>query len=235
MEGRLVGDLLLEPGQRVELAPGIAFEVREVHLPQAVLAVEGEGIRRTTLAGTMSLYLRRPQELQVGYRPDADAWFFDDGTDWFCRHRGEVLGPLEPGALHLGDWTGNLVLDEVRSSPATLGGFQRPEEGLRIESFYDQVRVFQGGRLLVQLTGKKARIVAELVEVGAPVEWEAVARAVWPDVVARGALRKRWDTTLGRVRRALSDGGVRPDVIDADGRGCVSVVLYPDDEVVALD
>ena len=235
VNGRLVGDVPLEPGQVLELAPGIPLEIREVHLPQRVLAVEAEGLVKTVLAGTTSLYLRHPREVATGYRADADAWLFDDGSDWFCRFRGEIEGPLAPGELALGEWRLRLILDEIPSSPATMGGFQRPDDHLRIESWFDQVRIFCGLNLAVQLTGKKARILAELVEVGAPVDWEAVARSVWPEVVRRSALRKRWDTTLGRLRRALSDGGVRPDLIDADGKGCVALVLYPGDEVEERD
>lgn len=233
--GRVVRDPLLEPGQVLELAPGLPLEVREVHLPARGLALQGPGVPRTVLAGTMSLFARAPQELRAGYRADADAWFFDDGSRWFCEHDGTALGPLEPGPLQLGSWTGELVLEEVEALPATMQGYRERREGLRIESWFDQVRVFRDGRLQLQLTGKKARVMSELAAIGAPADWEAVARTLWPDGEERWAVRKRWDMTLGRLRRALSDAGLRPDLIDADGKGCVSLLLYPDDEVVLRD
>ena len=104
---------------------------------------------------------------------------------------------------------------------------------LRIESFFDTVRVFHDGTLRVQLHGIGGRIVSELLEIGQPVAWEAVAAEIWPDVhTQRTVIRNRWDTALRRLRTRLAEGGVRSDFVCSDGMGQIAAVLYPDDIVV---
>lgn len=236
IDGRIVRDPILEPGLTIELAPGLAVEIREVSLPRRVLAVRGPGLRLTQLGGTMSLFLTPRCELVNGYRPEAVAWLHDDGEHWFCSTADGIQGPLHAGApLELPGWTGELVWKDLETSaPATLDPY-RPDEALRIEAWFDSVRLFQAGRMQVQLSGRQARVLSELVQIAQPVAWEAVAAEVWSDVQDRWLLRKRWDTNLRRLRRSLADGGIRSDLVASDGTGCVALVAYPGDELVVMD
>jgi hypothetical protein len=235
IDGRVVQDPFLEVGQTVEVAPGLGLQVRELHLPHECLAIAGPGIEPTVLTGTTSVFTAAPAELRPGFHPRSDAMLYTDGEHWFCEVDGVRRGPLAPGPLQIGDWSGELRLDAVPTAPRTMDRSPRAPESLRIEAWVDQVRVFGGAVLKVHLNGKKAQIVYELAAVGVPIAWEAIAREVWPDVDDRYLARKRWDTTLGRTRRALSDASVRPDLLLTDGRGLVSLCLYPTDEVVLHD
>ncbi|TNE86949.1 MAG: hypothetical protein EP330_20285 [Deltaproteobacteria bacterium] len=229
--GSLVDDPVLEPGLRFELAPGVGFEVVEVRLPTEVIAIRGPGIGTRALTGVCSLRLGDRPRLVAGHRSQADAWFFDDGHAWFMRCGGEVTGPLTPGdAITLGGWTGEVVLKALTGGPETVR--QQAYVPLRIESFYDTVRFFRDGVLLVQLHGLGAKLVSELMEFDQPVAWEVVAEQLWKDSRERWVLRRRWDTLLRRLRLALDEGGVRSDLVCADGTGCIALVPYPGDELV---
>ncbi len=234
IDGRVVQDPFLEVGQSIEVAPGLPLEIRELHLPQECLAIAGPGLDPTVLTGTTSVFTATPPEVRTGFHPHADAMLYTDGERWFCEIDGHQQGPLVPGPLHIGDWSGELRLDAVPTAPLTMDRSPAPDS-LLIEAWVDQVRVFGGDVLKAHLNGKKAQLVYEVAAVGVPVSWEAVAHEIWSDVADRFLVRKRWDTTLGRTRRALSDASVRPDLLLTDGRGLVSLCLYPGDELVLHD
>jgi len=236
VEGVVVSDPVLEPGCTFELAPGLAFTVQQVHLPSDVLALAGEGLDTTSLAGTMSLFLDPPRRLVPGYQASADAWLFDDGQRWFATVGEQRHGPLSEGdTLAIGDWRATFVRIAPEGIPATQAGFDASDPPLRIEAWHDVVRVFRGAELVVQVGGRKGRLMSELAAIGSPVDWAAVAAMIWPDQDDRWALRKRWDTTVRRLRRMLVDEGLRADLIASDGTGCFSLVLRPGDEVVVRD
>lgn len=237
IDGKLVRDPILEAGLTFELAPGMAFTVRDVHLPQRLVALSGPELHTTLLSGTCSLFLSPRPRLVAGHHPQAVGWFFDDGERWFWTHGTSApVGPLAVGdPVSAGSWQGTLVwktLDD--GAPATLDPYAR-QDNLRVESYFDVVRLFRGGTLLLQVSGRQARMLAELVQIGQPVSWEAVAREVWSDLDDRWVLRQRWDTTLRRLRRALADAGVRSDLVCSDGTGSVSIVAYPGDELLVMD
>ena len=234
VDGVLHADVLLEPGVHVELAPGMVLSVVEVHLPDRILGLEGPGLPATAFPGTCSLFLRPRPTLQRGHDAAAVGWFFDDGTHWFWTAKGEApVGPLMVGAtVQAAGWKGQVVWRTLEAGlPATLGVPASPQ-GLRVEAFYDTVRIFQDGALRIQVAGMQARLLSELAEIAEPIGWEHVAGEIWPGLEDRWSLRRRWDTTLRRLRRALADAGVRSDLITSDGTGSVSLVRYPDDEVV---
>ncbi len=236
VNGVVVSDPILEPGLVVELAPGLPLQVREVHLPRHSLALEGPDLGPTALSGTMSLHTSGRPRLTQGYTPDADAWLWSDGNGWYCTVGGHTRGPLKPGDdLEVDGWTGRLVEKSLQGGPATVTGFQVSHQPLTVEAWPDIVRIFRGPELLVHVGGMKARLIAELAAVGAPVDWAAVAAALWDDTDDRWALRKRWDTTLRRLRRQLTDAGIRSDFIASDGSGLFSLVMGPDDTVALRD
>lgn len=81
------------------------------------------------------------------------------------------------------------------------------------------------------LAGNQARIVSELVAFGGPVEWETVAREIWRDEGDRAVLRQNWDRNMSALRSRLKAADIRPDLIRADGKGKVELILLPGDRV----
>ena len=124
--------------------------------------------------------------------------------------------------------------DTVDKNLERLAG--RVDAPLRIVSYFDNVVIERGGVTELKLTGLSARLISELIEVGAPVAWEPLARQLWPhDADAPAALRKRWDMALYRLRRKLSSRSLRPDLVAPDGSGRILLHLEAGDEVVDAD
>ena len=86
------------------------------------------------------------------------------------------------------------------------------------------------GRPPVQVRGQAARILAELIECGAPVSWQAVAGLLWPDLDPHD-LRRRWDVAVSKLRSRLRTNGIRPDLVAASGDGLYELLLYEHDLV----
>lgn len=236
INGERASDPILEVGQRIGLAPDLELEVLEVRLPAELLAIEGPDLTRHTLTGVVSLYTSPVPRISGGHRHDAAAWLFSDGMEWFVRRRGgQVEGPLTEGSsLHIDGWTSQVVRRQASAVGApTLR--EKPYEPLRIESFYDTVRIFRDGELICQLHGLGARVMSELMELGQPVDWESVARQLWTDDAGRWTLRRRWDAMLCRLRGALAEANIRADLLCSDGTGCVALVPYPGDELIGDD
>ena len=236
LNGVRVEDPILEAGQVLELAAGLALEVVEVRLPSQVLALRGQGLSSVALSGVCSLY-GNPPRLVRGHRVDAAGWFFNDGHTWFFTPRGthEPRGPVTAGdEINVEGWRGELVWRTIAAGvDATRGVMSQP--ALRIEDYYDTVRIFVGAELKVQLHGLRAKLFSEVMEVGQPISWEAVAASLWNDSADRWTLRRRWDAVLARLRSSLADGGVRSDLLCSDGMGCIAVVIYPHDSLVKAD
>ncbi len=232
--GSLVSDPILERGLTLEFAPGLALTVTEVRLPEFALALAGPGLEPTDVFGVCSLVLSPTVRLRRGHRANADAWLFDDGSAWFATSPSGVRqGPLSAGDdVIVGDWTGTLVKRELPQGLAATLATSSDYEPLRIESYFDAVRIFQTGKLVTQLAGNGARILAELLEIGQPIAWEAVAGEIWPDAKDRWVLRNRWDTALKRLRTHLAKSGLRSDLVCSDGTGQIAAVLYPTDAFV---
>lgn len=231
--GTLVDDPILEVGQVLQLAPDVEIMVEELRLPQAVLALSGEGIGSRVLTGVCSLFLETSPRLAAGRRADASAWFFDDGRAWYLRRPGHPESQLLQAGdtLEIDGWTGTVLAKPLAQvgAPTLRSEVYVP---LRIEAFYDTVRFFRTGTLVTQLHGLGARLVCELVEFDQPVAWEIVAKQLWPGTDDRWVLRRRWDTLLRRVRTSLAEAGLRSDLLCSDGTGSVAIVAYPSDELV---
>ena len=73
VNGKTVGQVPLETGQTIFLAPGLAIEVLEVQLPESVLALEGEGIPRVVLSGVATVLAGPPVSVQSRYLPEGQA------------------------------------------------------------------------------------------------------------------------------------------------------------------
>lgn len=231
-DGVLCEQVVLRPGLVIEPAPGLALVVDEVRLPEAVLALEGEGLPRQILTGTVSITTRPELRLWPRYRDDAEAHVWDNGERWRVRVGDGPARELGPGCeLQVGGKRLRAVaveLGDAGGPPTRLDGL-RP--ALHLIARYDTVHIHVEGRPAVTLDGISARIVSELAELGGPASWDVLAGEVWRGDDDRLSLRSRWDVALARLRRKLRDGRIRPDLIRASGTGQVELLLYPGDRV----
>ena len=98
-------------------------------------------------------------------------------------------------------------------------------------SNYDTAHIHRPGLEPVTLAGIAARILGELVALGGPATWEAVAQEIWRDDTDLNRLRHRWDVSLGRLRSKLEEHGVRRSLILSDGTGQIELMLMAGDTV----
>ncbi|MCA9494394.1 MAG: FHA domain-containing protein [Myxococcales bacterium] len=220
----------LTPGQRVGLTDDLWLQVLEVVLPSSSLAIEGLGVRPVVLDLDVGTFHRDPPRLEPGFDPRGEAHLWSSGDGWSVRRGDEVL-PLVPGTEF--DVVGSQVR-VIEVPPVDAGGTQRSlvaQDTLRLVIRFTSVHVHRAGRPPVALAGVTARILTELARFASPVPWDWVAREVWGPL-DRDLLRTRWDRNLRTLRRKLREIHVRPDLVFADGRGNVELVLGPDDRVV---
>ncbi|RME20254.1 MAG: FHA domain-containing protein [Deltaproteobacteria bacterium] len=234
VDGRPVPHVRITPGLQVRLAPGIEIAVRDLCLPDSLLAIEGVGSRPVPLTHSVyTLCQGPPIELQPGFRPDGDGWIWmADGIR--AQLRGESPRPLRQGdRLHLP--TGTLVVRELQlcdggTSPTRDSGRRGP--ALRVVSRHETLHIHREDGVFFAIGGIPARIVSELSEYGVPVRWTMVADRIWPDVAEESTLRANWDRHVKRLRRKLRAAGLRDDLVRADGRGNVELFLMPGDELL---
>lgn len=220
----------LTPGQRVGLTDDLWLQVLEVVLPSSSLAIQGLGVRPIVLDVDVGTFLGDPPRLEPGFDPRGEAHLWASGEGWSIRRRGEVI-PLVAGTEF--DVVGSRVR-VIEVPPIDVGGTHRSlvaQDDLRLVIRFTSVHILRAGRPTVKLAGVTARILTELVRFASPVPWDWVAREVW-GALDRDLLRTRWDRNLRTVRRKLLENGLREDLVFADGRGNVELVLGPADEVV---
>ncbi len=234
VRGRVLGDITLEEGLEVDLAAGLTLRVEEVVLPDALLGVEGAGLPLQALTTTVSLDTEPVPRLRPGGDPDAAAmlWSFDDA--WRIAVRGRPPRSLDVGdEIDVHGFRLRAVAVPLREAafPRTVADYTAT---LRVEACVDTVRVGVGSAPPAIVGGLPGRLLAELVAIGGPVEWVAVAAELWRhDAGDPERLRRRWDVAISRLRTRLRGLGVRPDLIHHDGAGHVELLLRPGD--VALD
>ena len=102
---------------------------------------------------------------------------------------------------------------------------------MHIIAAFDTVHIHREGGPPLTLGGMQARLVSELVAIGGPVSWTALAEELWPDETDPHLRRGRLDTLLSRVRRRMRAAGLRSDLVRADGSGAIELLLYPADKV----
>lgn len=231
VDGQPCDQVVLRAGQVIEPAPGLRLIVDEVRLPAEVLALEGDGLPRQLLTGTVSITTRPELRLWPRYRDDAEAHVWDNGEQWRVRVGDGRARELVPGQrLVVGGRELRAVavaLADAGGPPTRLDGGLRPP--LHVIARFDTVHVHVQGRLAVTLDGIAARIVSELAELGGPVAWDVLAGEIWKGDDDRGQLRGRWDVALTRLRRKLREARVRPDLVRTAGTGQVELLLYPED------
>ena len=233
VDGRDVTRVTLAAGLVVELAPGVLLTVEHVELPDAVLALEGDGVPRQTLVGTTSVLLSPSLHLVTGVNEKAAAVVWSDGVRWRVRVGQGPVRTLKAGdELTLSGTSLRAVEEPVarvgvaETSPrSSLGG------RLRIVSLFDSVQLWREGvPTPCLLKGQQARLFAELLSVGGPMRWDALARELWPLDTDVEPLRHRLDVTLAKLRQRLVAAGIRRDLVTSHRNGQLEVLLYPGDQ-----
>jgi hypothetical protein len=226
VEGRTLGELSLRAGQRILFAEGLELEVLAVTLPERVLGLSAPGMPLRAIPGTCALLVGPPPSLAPPSHPEAVAHVWAAGDGWRIRGRGGTALPLDEGtSVEAGGlrWTASFVgLGGEALAARTEGGFAGP---LRIVARYDTVHLFQEGAADAFLNGLPARLLSELVVLGAPVHWSVLCRELWGEE----GNRKQLDMALVRLRRKLREQGVRPDLVRTDGAGTIELFLKPGD------
>lgn len=233
IDGSPLTELVLAPGQRIALARGVAIEVVEVVLPEAVLALEGDGLARTVLPPVTTLRTRPKPRIVPRFDPEGAARLWSTGETWRLQ-----LGDADARTLDAGDPFSvddrRFVAVEVplgEAAPDATRVQGAIDEPLTLVAQFDTVHIQRGGELAVALGGLPARLVSELVAVDGPVGWEALAREVWGPHDDTRTLRRKLDVNLSRLRKKLREARVRPDLVRADGAGHLELLLAPGDRV----
>jgi hypothetical protein len=221
--------LELAAGQRVELAPDVAIDVIAVVLPDQVLALEG--VARQVLFGVTSVMTRPTPHLVAGYVAEASALIWSDGLAWRARLAGQRARPLRAGDALTVDGVGYRAIAVPGTGAAVVETVPRlGGDRLRIVSLFDSVQIWrEGATAPCLLTGRPARLVAELLALGGPVRWEALCQDLWSDDVDAATLRHRLDITLLKTRRLLVAAGLRRDLVTSHRNGWLELLLYPGD------
>lgn len=232
VHGEPMGQVVLTPGLKLELARGLELLVMEVWLPEEVLGLEGPGFLRQMLPGVCSLVLDPHPRLCSGYREGAALHLWDTGDGWMQQVPQQSPQPLQPGQfLKLGNHVLQALAIPLRASgPPTQrqGEVDRP---LHIQANYDTVHIQRQGEIPVVFSGKQARLISELVSLGCPSSWQSLSEELWPEEDEPLIRRSRLDVVLSRIRRSLRARGVRSDLVRTDGAGMVELLLYPHDTV----
>lgn len=236
VDGQEDDDVILAPGQQIELTEGVRVEVVAIEVPDHVLAVELGTLAPLELAAaTYSVVVAPHVDLVPGFVPDAPALIWNSGEDWTLR-----IGAERPEVIRAGrSWT--VAGHALRASmvPIAAAGSEitltRGDHGMTVVLRYPSVHLQRPRRHPLVLDGLPARLVCELAEMGVPAEWTVVARQLWPDEDDTTRLRQGWDRALRRLRSRLREGGVREDLVRPDGCGNVELLLLPGDRVIIDD
>lgn len=228
--GRPAGEVELKPGLDVWLSPNTRLHVEDVALPDALAALEGDGLTRQALSSMNSIEIGPPPRLIPRFVGTADAWVWSDGEAWRLQVGQEVPRPIQRDeSFDLGER--RFTLTRMPSAAGQLAATRDSyPTALRVVLFYDTAHIYPGaGRDVVKLSGLQAKLLSELVLAGTPVPWQVLGQELWPDDVGEQQLRARLDTTTLRLRRKLKKLGIREDLVSADGCGNLEVVRLPGD------
>lgn len=227
LAGRQVTELTLEAGQLIELASSLTLRVEDVVLPDEVVGLRAPGLPPVALQGVLSFFATPTPRFEPGLFAHADLVVWGEEGTWKAAEPGQSPVPLELGqrltvrGLEL--LTEAIPLDAVGAS-ATVA----PDQPLKIVAHYDTAKVHHGDQVVL-LAGVPARLISELVAIGGPAPWEALAHELWGAEVSRDLLRTRFDMALSRLRKRLRSAQVREDLVVSSGTGQVELVLREGD------
>ena len=235
VRGRSKSKLVLVPGREVEFAEGLTLLIEAVELPQEVLALIGFPRENPILdSGVYSLVTSPVPTLEPRFLPTAPAHIWSTGEGWRIQ-----IGNSPPEEIVLGQgWEVDGFAFAAQAFPLAAAELDstmtqgRLDSPLRLVARYDTVHIHRKDRPVLIIGGLPARIVGELVAMGGLAPWEAIAKEIWREEPDLEILRPRWDRNLSTLRKKLRLGGIRSDLIRADGSGNLEVVARPFDTIV---
>jgi hypothetical protein len=229
VDGAPEDELLLAAGLRFSLAGAIGVEVQRVELPERVLALRMPGQVRELCSPVYSFVNVPEFDLVPGFLEEALGRVWSTAEGWMCDLGG---GPV---ALRRGQEleVGGTKVDVTDSSVEELAVLATEA---RIRPLVITVRttsavVSSAGRTPLPVDGLPAELLTELAVAGQPISWESVAQALWGKRQGN-TLRMSWDRALRRLRERLREGGVRENLVRADGKGNFELFLMPGDRIV---
>lgn len=237
VDGRMVTDVVIRSGLRVELADDVALCFEQVHLPDHVVAIGFADLPVQALSSTVSLVAGTVPAIVPGFDPSADAVLWSMGPSWRISVRGGAPTALEPGqSLDIGGLPLRVVATPLanaapdRTRPGTASG-------LVLEAVSDAVRLSRGDDdAPIVIGGVPGRILHHIVRSGGVMPWRELVARVWPDDrAAETSLRRRLDTGIGRLRERLREAGAAHLAIAMDGAGTVTLTTGDADRLVVLD
>lgn len=222
-------DVVLETGQVVRLGDAVDLLVESVALPSRVLALAVPGQVRELCAPAYSILAEPTPDLVPAFVEPAVARAWSTAEGWVI-DTGRGPERIVPGR----SWQAGTVTVEAReldietaAATPTIAGNER----LTLVCRSTSVHIQRPRRQPHTLDGLPARLLTELGLMAAPAPWDVVAGELWSEKDTNW-LRCNWDRTLRRLRLRLREGGVREDLVRADGRGNIELYLYPGDQVV---
>lgn len=234
LDGKPIAELVLQRGQRVQLARDLELVVEHISLPGAVPALQIEGLGERLLGSVASIRVAADgPSVSSRYEPEAHAHLWSSDEQWRLRTEDGVDRTLAVGesfcvrgcSVRLTE----VALHSASHTPTELeGGVRHP---LRLVAQFDSVALHVDGRPPLVFGGRGARILCELARFEVPVPWELLAREIWPQEAEAGVLRHRLDVNLARLRSRLRGAGIRADLVQNDGSGSIGLVLYEGDQV----
>jgi len=235
VDGKVVRRVPLRAGLKVQLARDLALHCRGVHLPDRVLAIEGDGLPRQVLEGTCSLVFDPDPTLEPGYVSHAPLQLWTHDGTWRARLRDGDIRQVSPDQ----SWTFGersfrpvwVPVDATGTTPTEAAGRLRPPLVLRAR--YDSVQIERDDEVILLLSGRSAQVLSELIAFDGPVRWETLAAEIWGRTQDPVSLRPKLDVTVGRLRRKLASAGLPTDMVHSDGCGHLQLVLEPRDRVHA--
>lgn len=211
------GDLaVMEHGEIIGRLPSADLQLDDPHISEAhaMLSQRSQGLTLLALRGTLFLGGGASPQQEIVLKRGQRIRLTDDIVL-------SVEGVVRDSGAPAGETT-------VRSAI----------EPLRVVCRQDTVEISRPDLLVpLVIRGRQAAVLQLLVQFSEPVRWYRVARVVWPRPSAqrvddhKALVRRRWDTTLRRLRAALKSGGIRRELLDTSG-GLVSLVRWHADEVI---
>lgn len=238
----------LTPRQRVAIKhahdPEVSVTVKDVVLPESVLALEGLGDTPVELIAPETSILTRPAlQLIRGFVPGAPAKLWLAGEEWKIQVGAGLCDTVvEGGRWQVGGATLRAVsipLGAVAVKSTVRRGQLHPP--MKLTVYMDKTQVEIPGRPPVTLKGRGARVIAELVCFDEPTPWSLVAEEIWKRKPADRALaRELWqrklrenlDAAIKQLRNQLRRHNLRADLVRRDGTGVLELYLFPGDEVI---
>jgi len=237
VEGRRDADVVLEAGLRIYLARGVELKVVAVELPSSMTALQIRSQGRPfgeQVELTRSVYSVLPQpepQIVPRYVQSAPAHVWNTSDGWCIRLSGQERVQLTAGAsFEVAGFSVSVIdvpLPEAGITETVVSN--RSYTTLQIIDRDGTIHIHPQGKRSMVLNGKPAQIISELLcmEVLAP--WYVVAGEIWPRTRELKVLRRNWDQCLNRLRKKLREGGIRDNLVNADGTGNIELFLLPGD------